>query len=251
MSLLRLISGTGCTGLIVQKTPPGHPEQTTQGQTPPSLAIDYIAVGEPPNTSNFLFQMKCTSFSGGLPANSRWRIVWNSYAANGQQFYVGMRTDQNSAATFREGLLLPPSSAWSLASRRKQKSRTLWLEATSMTDRTITIIVPKSVFGNPQPGDLLGAVNGRTFTGDTPETNTLERSNALMDHTFAKAQRDNGHPAATYRVLGNDACEGGIIPLSAVSSKTHDSISPPFTIDLPLSGNLGIECRKGQGPELK
>jgi hypothetical protein len=115
-------------------------------------------------------------------------------------------------------------------------------------DGTITIIVPKSVFGNPQPGDLLGAVNGRTFTGDTPETNTLERSNALMDHTFVKAQRDNGHPAATYVVLGNNSCEGGIVPQKAVSSKTHDSISPPFDVDLPLSGNIGIECRKGQGP---
>jgi hypothetical protein len=48
-------------------------------------------------------------------------------------------------------------------------------------------------------------------------------------------------------VLGNNACEGGVIPLSAVSRKTHDSINPPFDIDLPLSGNMGIECRKGQG----
>jgi hypothetical protein len=60
--------------------------------------------------------------------------------------------------------------------------------------------------GNPLPGDLLGAVNGRTFTGDTSQTGTLERSTLLIDHTFVKAQRDNGSPAATYMVAGNTTC---------------------------------------------
>src|SRR5947207_7989010 len=75
-------------------------------------------------------------------------------------------------------------------------------------DGTITLVVPKSAVGNPQPGDLLGAVNGRTFTGDTSETQNLERSTLLVDHTFVKGQRDNGHPAATYAVVGNVACAG-------------------------------------------
>src|SRR5881394_2618462 len=35
--------GDTCTGLIVQKTPPGHPEQQLHGQAPPSLAIDWVA----------------------------------------------------------------------------------------------------------------------------------------------------------------------------------------------------------------
>jgi len=73
-------------------------------------------------------------------------------------------------------------------------------------DGTITIYVPKSAVGNPQAGDLLGAVNGRTFTGDTPETMNLERSTALIDHTFVKAQTDNSYPAATYTVTGNTTC---------------------------------------------
>src|SRR5205814_8251723 len=73
-------------------------------------------------------------------------------------------------------------------------------------DGTLTLIVPKSVVGSPAPGDLLGAVNGRTFTGDTSETQNLERSTLLVDHTFVKGQRDNGHPAATYTVVGNVSC---------------------------------------------
>src|SRR5213078_3861155 len=56
--------GDTCNGLIVQKTPPGHPEQQLQGQAPASLAIDYVAVAEPPATTNLAFKMKVTSLSG-------------------------------------------------------------------------------------------------------------------------------------------------------------------------------------------
>jgi BNR repeat-like domain/Dockerin type I domain len=242
--------GNGCAGMIMQRTPPGHPEQSAQGQAPTSLAIDSIAVGEPPGTSNFMFQMKVTSLSGGLPANSRWRIVWDSFKSPGQQYYVGMQTDSNSVATFGYGTVMTgaiPPVIGLIGVPIETPVASALPGSNSQTDGTITIFVPKSAVGNPQPGDLLGAVNGRTFTGDNSQTVTLERSTLLVDHTFVKAQRDNGSPAATYTVLGNNACEGGIVPLSAVSRKTHDSINHPFDIDLPLSGNLGIECRIGQG----
>jgi hypothetical protein len=68
-----------------------------------------------------------------------------------------------------------------------------------------------------------------------------------MDHTFVKAQRDNGHPAATYVISGNNFCgTTGIAPILAVSRKTHGSAGD-FDVDLPLSGPEGIECRTG-GP---
>ena len=241
--------GNACTGLIVQKTPPGHPEQAAQGQAPASLAIDYVAVAEPAGTSNLMFQMKVTNLSGGLPPNSRWRIVWNSYKSSGQQFYVGMQTDSNSAQTFGYGTVMTgaiPPVIGLIGVPIETPVGTALPQSTFLPDGTITIFVPKSVVGNPQPGDLLGAVNGRTFTNDTAETVTLERSTLLIDHTFVKAQRDNGSPAATYTVLGNANCEGGVIPLSAVSRKNHASLGP-FDVPLPLSGNIGIECRVGQG----
>src|SRR5216110_3165928 len=101
--------GDTCTGLIVQKTPPGHPEQPLQGLAPASLAIDSIAVGEPPGTNNLMFKMKVTSLAN-VPSNSRWRVVWNSYAAQSydpaaEQFYVGMRTDGNGNTTFEYGTI--------------------------------------------------------------------------------------------------------------------------------------------------
>jgi hypothetical protein len=74
------------------------------------------------------------------------------------------------------------------------------------TDGTITIYVPKAGVGNPQVGDLLGAIGGKTITGDTPERNTLERLTTFVDHTFIKGNSDNSYPAATYTVAGNVVC---------------------------------------------
>jgi hypothetical protein len=201
--------GDTCNGLIVQRTPPGHPEQPLQGQAPASLAIDYIAVGEPPGTSNLMFKMKVTSLAT-VPRNSRWRILWNSYAAQSydpaaEQFYVGMRTDQNGTTTFEYGTVATAVVGLVIGIPTETPIGTL-PGSTFNADGTITLIVPKSAVGSPVSGDLLGAVNGRTFTGDTPQTQNLERSTLLVDHTFVKGQRDNGHPAATYSIVGNVAC---------------------------------------------
>jgi hypothetical protein len=193
--------GDSCTGLILQRTPPGHPEQSAQGAAPASLAIDYVAIAQPPGTSNLVFKMKVSSLAS-VPPNSRWRIVWNSYAATGEQFYVGMRTNSNGAATFDYGTIATQVVGVVIGVPTETKIGAL-PGSSFNPDGTITVIVPKSKVGNPQPGDLLGAVNGRTFTGDTSQTQNLERSTLLVDHTFVKAQRDNGYPAATYRVVGS------------------------------------------------
>ena len=94
------------------------------------------------------------------------------------------------------------------------------------TDGTITIYIPKSAVGNPQPGDLLGAVNGRTITADTPATNTLERSTVFVDHTFVKGQADNSYPAATYMIEGNNACSPFIEQM--INSLVSLQASNPF-----------------------
>ncbi|PYJ01382.1 MAG: hypothetical protein DMF00_05115 [Verrucomicrobia bacterium] len=201
--------GDTCNGLIVQKTPPGHPEQPLQGLAPASLAIDWVAVGEPPGTNNLMFKMKVTNLAS-VPPSSRWRVVWNSYAAQSydptaEQFYVGMRTDLNGNATFDYGTIA--TQVVGLVIGVPTETSVGPLPGSSFNaDGTITLIIPKSAIGSPAPGDLLGAVNGRTFTGDTPETQNLERSTLLVDHTFVKGQRDNGHPAATYTVVGNVSC---------------------------------------------
>jgi Dockerin type I domain len=238
--------GDACTGIIIHKNDPTHPEANAGAATPASLLIDYIAVGEPANSpGNLLFKMKVNDLTT-VPQNSRWRMMWNSFTSPGQQYYVGMTTGASGGPTFEYGTL-GDAGVPGVFVISETMTGTALPGSNFQPDGTISILVPKTAFGNPQPGDLLGAVGGRTFTGDTPANNTLERSNTFIDHTFVKAQADNSYPAATYTIVGNGSCEGGVVPLSAVSRKTHDSISPPFDINLPLSGKLGIECRSG-GP---
>jgi hypothetical protein len=245
--------GTTCSGLIIHRNDPTHPEANAQTTTPPSLLIDYVAVGEPPSTSNFLFKMKVNSLAT-LPPNSRWRIVWNSYAAQtvgnavaAQQFYVGMNTDAASVPSFEWGTLAD-SGAPGVFVIAETKQGVPDLASNFQSDGTISIILPKSAVGNPAPGTLLGGVNGRTITGDDPNNpERVERSNAFVDHTFVKAQTDNSFPASTYLVNGNSSClANGISVIGAVSRKNHASAGDR-DVDLPLSGKKGIECRRGQG----
>src|SRR6185295_6685869 len=114
-------------------------------------------------------------------------------------------------------------------------------------DGTITIIVPKAALGNPQPGDLLGAVNGRTFTGDIPGTPEalLERSNIMIDHTFVKAQTDNSYPAATYTVTGNVPCSSTIEQV--INSMVSVQVSNPSTAGGKSSFDLVIKNTSPQG----
>lgn len=240
--------GDTCTGIIIHANDPTHPESTGggAGQPPPlpSLLIDYVAVGEPPATGNLMFKIKVGNLSGTLPPNSRWRIAWDWFnpGTGDQMYYIGMTTDQNSAVTFEFGTLADAGvPAVLVLGETKLGVPT----GTFTTDGTITMSVPKSAIGNPQPGDLLGAIGGKTITGDTPSTNTFERSTAFVDHTFIKGQADNAFPAATYTVVGNTTCSSGtIVPVSAVSRKTHGTAGT-FDIGLPLNGAPGIEDRTG------
>jgi hypothetical protein len=212
-----------------------------------------------------MFKIKVNDLST-LPPNSRWRIAWDSFLSPGQQFYVGMTTGASGAPTFEYGTLADAGvpavfviSETTVGSCTANPTSCILGTAAAPSnyaaDGTITIFVPKSAFANaglarpngPMAGDLLGAVNGRTITGDTPGSpeSKLERSNAFIDHTFVKAQTDSSYPASTYLVSGNNLCtDTGIAPIGAVSRKTHGSAGN-FDIDLPLFGQEGIECRTG------
>jgi hypothetical protein len=260
--------GDNCSAMIVHRNLPSHPEAIggsetgvpvgptpsptpTPTATPPIPAqylIDYIAVAEPPShPGKLLFQMKVSNLST-VPANSRWRMVWNSITTPDEQYFVGMTTDANSAVTFEYGTVqtqsIPPVVGV-IGVPIENPLGTPDGASNFNADGTISFYIEKSLVGNPQPGDILGAVNGRTFnTGDTPPE-TAERSTLMVDHTFIKGNTDTSFPSATYTVAGNNACAStGIVPVSAVSRKTH-SFAGDFDVDLPLLGNPGIECRSG------
>jgi Fibronectin type III domain len=236
--------GDPCSGILIHQNDPSHPEATggTAMAPPlPELLIDSVVVGEPNlnGANDLMFQMKVGDLTT-IPPNSRWRMVWDSFKSPGEQYYVGMTMGASGTPTFEYGYITTAVVGLVLGLPTETMVGTPDPASNFQTDGTITIYVPKSAVGNPQPGDLLGAVNGRTLTGDTPETVTLERSTQLVDHTFCKSQADNTYPAATYTVAGNASCAVA----SAVSRKTHGSAGT-FDVDLPLTGTPGIECRTG------
>lgn len=249
--------GDPCSGTLIHRNDPSHPEATggTAGNPPvPELLIDSVSVAEPGNANDFAFTMKVGDLTT-IPPNSRWRVAWDSFKSPGEQYYVGMTTDQSGNVSFEYGTMSTAVVGLVLGLPTETLVASCTASGTSCTlpsaggasqyntDGTITITVPKSAVGNPQPGDLLGAVNGRTFnTGDTPPE-TLERSTQLIDHTFCKSQADNTYPAATYTVAGNASCAVA----SAVSRKTHGSAGT-FDVPLPLTGTPGIEDRTGPTP---
>ena len=260
--------GDTCSGMIIHRNLPSHPEAIggsetgvpvgptptptpTPTATPPIPAqylIDYIAVSEPPSKpGKLLFQMKVGNLSS-VPANSRWRMVWNSVTTPDEQYFVGMTTDQNSTATFEYGTVqtqsIPPVVGV-IGVPIENPIGTLDAASNFNADGTISLYISKAQVGSPQPGDILGAVNGRTYnTGDSPPE-TPERSTLMVDHTFIKGNTDTSFPPATYTVVGNTTCpSGGIVPISAVSRKTHGSAGT-FDVDLPLLGQPGIEDRTG------
>lgn len=228
--------GTTCTGITIHQNDPTHREANAGTATPASLLIDYIAVGELPSSNNFLFKMKVNDLTT-VPPNSRWRITWNSFTSPGQQYYVGMTTGNTGAPTFEYGTL---ADAGVPAVFVIQENTTGMADPASnfQPDGTITIIAPKSAFGSPQPGDLLGAIGGRTLTGDTSNCATdlppctpeskLERSNTFVDHTFVKAQSDNSYPAATYTVAGNPV----EATVSASPTQIHEGLTATYTISV-------------------
>ena len=248
--------GDTCSGIIIHRNLPSHPEAiggTASAPPLPQYLIDYVAVGEPPATNELMFKMKVGNLTT-LPPNSRWRMVWDWVGTaanpnNDEQYYVGMTTDNATPTpnvTFEYGTVKTLSEVV-IGIPEEIPLGTPDAGSNFNADGTITIFVDKSKVGSPQPGDLLGAVNGRTFnTGDTPPE-TLERSAQLIDHTFVKGNTDNSYPPATYTVIGNTICSGtSIAPVGAVSRKTHGSAGI-FDIDLPLFGQPGIEDRSGGG----
>ncbi len=76
-------------------------------------------------------------------------------------------------------------------------------------------------------------MSGRNFAGN---------GNA----TITKSSAIDSTADGSYTLVGNAACTPPLVPVTVVSAKTHGTAGV-FNLDLPVTGNPGIECRTG-GP---
>jgi hypothetical protein len=241
------------TGLIIHQNDPSHSEATGGGSIgappTPGLLIDNIAVGEPASAPGMLmFKMKASDLSS-VPANSRWRIAWNWWSsAKVQAYYVGMTSDQNGAVTFEYGSLADAGVPAVLV-LGETKIDNADAASNYQPDGTITIYVPKSGVGDPRPGDLLGAIGGKTMADNA----TTERSTQFIDHTFVKGLTDNAFPAATYMLAipkPSMTVTASPTQIKRGSSATYtisasSTSSQPVTVSYSMSGTaaLGTDYR--------
>jgi hypothetical protein len=255
--------GDTCSGMVIHKNEPSHPEATggSVSQPPaPELLIDYIAVGEPPGTNELMFKMKVEDLST-IPPNSRWRIAWDWWTSVAvQQYYIGMTSDSTGTVSFEYGTLADAGVPAVLV-LSETKLGNAAAGSNFKADGTITMFVPKSAVGNPKVGDLIGAIGGKTITGDTPTTNTFERSTAFVDHTFIKGQADNSFPPATYTVVGNGSCSARLLNIATrMRVLTDDNVEiagfivtgtePKKVLIRGIGPSLAASIKAGSGPVL-
>ena len=220
--------GDTCSGIIIHRNDPTHPEATGGSGSPPptpQLLIDFISLAEPAGTANLMFKMKVGDLSV-IPPNSRWRIAWDWWTSVAvQQYYIGMTSDQTGAVTFEYGTLADAGVPAVLVLSETKLGPAL-PGSNFNPNGTITLLVPKAAVGNPKPGDLIAAIGGKTITGDTPASSSFERSTSFVDHTFIKGQADNAFPPATYTVAGNGACGGRLLNIATrLRVQTNDNVS--------------------------
>jgi hypothetical protein len=81
----------------------------------------------------------------------------------------------------------------------------------------------------------------------TQSTPTIQHTyNAAGDYPARLTVTDSrGHTSKNTAQVVISVASASIQPVSVVSRKTHGTITPPFDINLPLTGKRGVECRSG------
>ena len=166
------------------------------------LDIQSLSVAEPTSGTNagkLVFNLKVADLSL-IPNERMWRIVWNSQASPGSQFYVGMTKDQAGAVTYEYGTVATATVGLVLGVPSTTKvgvPDSGSFSSTGATNGLITIVMSKDKVGGPRPGDLLGAMSARTYN----VVSTQIRSTNAVDTTANATANDNTANAATYTLF--------------------------------------------------
>ncbi|MGI9102621.1 MAG: hypothetical protein ACR2IF_09285 [Terriglobales bacterium] len=198
--------GDSCTGYTVNFDPAGD-----QKGAPLNADLDLLSVTVSEPSSGLLkFVMKVSSLAppdplnpGNLTPDRRWRIVWDYPNGNSSQgqYYLGMSTDDSGVVSFQYGVV--DNGVIALVLGDPNESPIGVPDSAQWTpDGTITFTIAKSKVGNPNPGDLLGAVRGLTFADNT----THLRSTLQFDNPFNGTANDESANAAVY-VVRNPTCK--------------------------------------------
>lgn len=189
-------SSWGGTGFVVAADPTGDQTGAPGNADLDIQSISILEPGSGPNAGRLVFNLKVADLSV-MPNERMWRIIWNSQASPGSQYYVGMTKDQAGTVSFEYGTVATSTVGLVLGVQTTTKVGVP--DAGSFTPNgLITIAIAKDKIGKPQKGDLLGAVTVRTYATVTAQI----RSTNAIDTTSNASANDNTANAATYALVG-------------------------------------------------
>jgi hypothetical protein len=170
-------------GVIVVNDPQG--DATDQV---PAHDIQWISVAEPAaaGPGKVTFLLKVASLATPTPSTT-WPIFFKG--ADGADYWVRMAADATGAISFAYGTGTNATVAGSPADPASNFS----------ADGTIRIVVPRSGFGNPAPGQSLSSFLTRVRVELGPTGSALTPDNAP----------DSLVGAGTYRLVGSESCGSG------------------------------------------
>jgi hypothetical protein len=215
------------SGVLVDSDPTGDQLLSPMNA---DLDLQSVLIGEPfqvDGINRLVFTMKVANLAT-IPPNRQWRFVWTPPVAPStpgtDRYYLGMNSNAGgaSAVTFEYGVVTANGNVPIMQGTP---------DAGSVDPATgiIQIAIANSKIGNPGPGATLTLISGRNFSGSG-------------NGTVGKASAIDSTADGNYTLVGNAACAIPPVPVNAVSTKTHGAVGT-FDINLPLTGNPGIECR--------
>ncbi len=208
--------GNSCTGITEVTDAAGD-----QKAGPANGDLDILAVSMADHVegvdNKLVFKLKVADLSILVP-NRQWRIIWNypispppALTAFTGSYYVGMNSDAG-AATFEYGTV---STVEAVPTNAGIPSKIGAADSGSFDPATgiITITISGSKVGHPRAGDIIGALVGRTFSGNGNET---VKSQSAIDSTGLFGSSDP-YTGGSYQVVGNLNCESGSTPTPTIS----------------------------------
>ncbi len=212
--------GDTCNGLSVAKD---AANDQTGAPLNPDLDLLSVTVSEP-SADKLKFVLKVNGLTvlptGNTNPDRKWVVSWNypTATSDGGQYYVAMVSNSAGVVSFEYGTTKTQVVGFLIGVPTKTATGTADPTSNFTADGTITIVVPKSGVGNPNAGDLMGAILGRSYADST---NNL-RSTLTTDTTSNGKNNDAAANVAMYTLAGN-ACT--TVTSNGKKTKTSDPTS--------------------------
>jgi len=155
-----------------------------------------------------VFTLKMTDLSDPLTPNTQWRVYFTG--ADGNGYFVDMRTDALNAVTFKYGTYIHN------ADNTQGTTTTVGnLDAGSKYDTqtdTITLVVSNSKIGNPQAGGRLSRMFVRVpVLAVVPENANYSSPNAAVGYTLIGNAACQSRPAAPSALTAVGQGKGSVV----------------------------------------